>query len=68
LGAAKAVLTLDNGILHLAAATTTPTVGLYRYGIHRLWAPPAPNLTVLTSGDGRRVADIEPDVVVRALA
>ncbi len=38
LGAAKAVLTLDNGIMHLAAATPTPTVALFRSGIRRLWA------------------------------
>ena len=37
---AKAVVSLDNGILHLACSTATPTVGLYRNGIHRLWAPP----------------------------
>jgi ADP-heptose:LPS heptosyltransferase len=67
LGAAQAVLTLDNGILHLAAATRTPTVGLYRHGIHRLWAPPAPNVTVLTAGEDRAVAEIGPDAVLRAL-
>ncbi|MFQ3669660.1 MAG: glycosyltransferase family 9 protein, partial [Fimbriimonadaceae bacterium] len=39
LAAAERVLTLDNGILHLSASTDTPVVGLFRYGIHRLWAP-----------------------------
>ena len=34
---AKAVLTLDNGIMHLAATTDTPVVALFRHGIHRLW-------------------------------
>lgn len=58
LAAARYVFTLDNGILHLAAATETPTVGLFRHGIHRLWAPPAPNVTVVTPGEGRMVADI----------
>jgi ADP-heptose:LPS heptosyltransferase len=67
LGAAKAVLTLDNGILHLAAATTTPTVGLFRHGIHRLWAPPAPNVVVLTPGDGLAVADLGVSAVLGAL-
>lgn len=67
LGEARAVLTLDNGILHLAAATQTPVVGLYRHGIHRLWAPPAPNLTVLTPGEGRAVADLSPTIVLEAL-
>ena len=68
LGAAKAVLTLDNGILHLAAATSTPTVGLYRHGIHRLWAPPAPNVTVLTAGEGNPVSAIDPAAVLSALS
>jgi len=67
LGSARAVLTLDNGILHLAAATTTPTVGLFRHGIHRLWAPPAPNLVVLTPGEGRAPADIAVSEVVDSL-
>lgn len=56
---ATCVLTIDNGILHLAAAAGTPTVGLFRHGIHRLWAPPFANLTVLTPGEGREVAEIE---------
>ncbi len=49
---AELVLTLDNGILHLAAATDTPTVGLYRREYHRLWAPPNPNLVVLVPERG----------------
>lgn len=61
------VLTLDNGILHLAAATLTPTVGLFRHGIHRLWAPPASNVTVLTPGEDRMVAEIEVGTVTEAL-
>ncbi|MBC8063406.1 MAG: glycosyltransferase family 9 protein [Chlorobia bacterium] len=60
---AKAVLTIDNGILHLASATGTRTVGLFRHGIHRLWAPPFANLTVLTSGEGREVAEISIETV-----
>lgn len=61
------VLTLDNGILHLASGTRTPTVGLFRHGIHRLWAPPAPNITVLTPGEGRAVSEIEVSDAVQAL-
>ncbi len=38
------VLTLDNGIMHLAVAGGRPVIGLFREGIHRLWAPPYPNL------------------------
>ena len=64
---ARAVLTIDNGILHLAAATGTPTVGLFRHGIHRLWAPPFANLTILTPGQDRSVSEIEVAAVVEAL-
>jgi len=56
---ARAVLTIDNGILHMAVAARAPTVGLYRHGIHRLWAPPSDRLTVLTPGDGRSVDQID---------
>ncbi|MGV3614998.1 MAG: glycosyltransferase family 9 protein [Fimbriimonas sp.] len=67
LDAARQVLTLDNGILHLAAATVTPTVGLFRHGIHRLWAPPVSNIKVLTPGEERMVAEIEVETVLEAL-
>jgi ADP-heptose:LPS heptosyltransferase len=67
LDACRQVLTLDNGILHLAASTATPTVGLFRHGIHRLWAPPAPNVTVLTPGEEALVAEIAVDTVAGAL-
>jgi len=67
LATAKQVVTLDNGILHLAAATQTPTVGLFRHGIHRLWAPPAPNVTVLTPGEDLDVAVIAPTDVLEAV-
>ncbi len=58
LSAAKAVLTLDNGIMHLAAATGTPAVGLFRSGIHRLWAPPVRTVQVLTPPEGGGVSEI----------
>jgi heptosyltransferase-3 len=67
LASAKLVLTIDNGILHLAAAAQTPTVGLFREGIHRLWAPPAPNLTVLTPPAGKQVRDIPVEAVYDAV-
>jgi heptosyltransferase-3 len=63
----KAVVTIDNGILHLAVAGGKPVIGLYRYGIHRLWAPPHENLTVLTPGENAAVAEIDVDVVWEAL-
>ena len=59
LDAARLVLSLDNGIVHLGCATDTPVVGLFRNGIHRLWAPPQPNLHVIEPGDDGRVADID---------
>lgn len=67
LGRARAALTLDNGILHFAVAAGSPTVGLYRHGIHRLWAPPFSGLRVLTPGEGRSVAEIEPAAVIEAV-
>jgi ADP-heptose:LPS heptosyltransferase len=67
LGRAQKVLTLDNGILHMAVSTGVPTIGLYRHGIHRLWAPPYENLTVLTPGEDRPVSDISVEQVLSAL-
>jgi ADP-heptose:LPS heptosyltransferase len=55
---ARLVATIDNGIVHLACATDTPTVGLFRHGIHRLWAPPAENLRLVEPGEDRQVSDI----------
>jgi ADP-heptose:LPS heptosyltransferase len=67
LAKSRVVLTLDNGILHLAAATQTPIVGLFRHGIHRLWAPPVTNISVLTPGPGHPVTDIWPETVWEAV-
>lgn len=58
------VVSLDNGILHLAAGTKTPVTGLYRNGIHRLWAPPAKNVHVVLPGEGGRVSEIRPETVL----
>jgi ADP-heptose:LPS heptosyltransferase len=63
----KKVLTLDNGILHLAVAGGKPVVGLYRYGIHRLWAPPSENLTGLYPQPGKPVSEIPVEAVLKAL-
>jgi heptosyltransferase-3 len=67
LGAAKGVLTLDNGIMHLAAATKTPVVGLFRHGFHRLWAPPVGNLQVLVPSEGHDVSEIPVKDVLEAV-
>lgn len=67
LARARAVLTLDNGVLHLAVAAGAPTVGLYRHGIHNLWAPPFGKLTVLTPGEGNPVSVISVDRVVEGV-
>ncbi len=67
LAQAKLVLTLDNGILHLAASTMTPTIGLFREGIHRLWAPPAQNIEVLTPKPGEIVSEISVEQVLEAV-
>lgn len=63
----RLVVTIDNGIVHLACATSTPTVGLYRHGIHRLWAPPAPNLLSIEPGENRQVREIPYSTVWRAV-
>ena len=64
---AKSVVSLDNGILHLACSTETPTVGLYRNGIHRLWAPPSPSLKVIEPGEGATVDSISLKAVIEAV-
>ena len=66
LAKARLVVTIDNGILHLAVAAGTPTVGLFRHGIHRLWAPPSPSLHAITPGEGGEVADISVATVLEA--
>lgn len=62
------VLTLDNGILHLAAATETPVIGLFREGIHRLWTPPAPNIHAIVAEPGKFVREIGSDRVAEISA
>lgn len=67
LATAKVAVTLDNGIMHFAVASGTPTVALFRRSIHRLWAPPAAHLHAILSGEDDQVAHIEFDEVRQAL-
>lgn len=65
---AEAVFTLDNGIMHLAASTDTPTVALFRHGIHRLWHPPFGRVNGLTAGEDGPVSEISLEAVQEALS
>ena len=65
LSQARAVITIDNGILHFAAANKVPTVGLYRRDIVRLWAPPNPSLITLVPEAGD-VEEIDVQTVYEA--
>lgn len=64
---ARFVVTLDNGILHLACSTDTPVFGLFRNGIHRLWAPPVPNLCVIEPGESLPVRVISVESVIKEI-
>jgi hypothetical protein len=63
---ADLVVTVDNGILHFAAAFDRPTVGLFRTRVERLWCPPNPYLRALSHPHG--VPAIEPSAVIEAAA
>lgn len=55
---ARMVITLDNGIMHLAATSSTPVVALFRHGIHRLWAPRWGRVQPVVAPDGSSVDSI----------
>ena len=40
-------VTIDTGIMHLAAAVSTPTVAIFGGSPWRVWAPPVPSVRVL---------------------
>lgn len=69
---ARLVLTLDNGIMHLAATTSVPVVALFRHGIHRLWKPSWGRVDAVVAGQGQPVSTITAAEVtaacIRALA
>jgi hypothetical protein len=64
----RLVLSLDNGIMHLALAENKPTVALFRPGIHRLWAPPVDCLHTVIPKKGDVVSRIEVETVLREVA
>ena len=64
---AKAVLTLDNGIMHLAATTDTPVVALFRHGIHRLWKPSWGRVEAIVASAGSPVDTIAREPVIAAM-
>lgn len=63
----KFIVTVDNGIMHLAAASGRPSVGLFRYGIHRLWLPPTGAVHAITPGEEQPVAAITLQMVEEAV-
>lgn len=48
---ARACVTIDNGIMHLAGAVGTPTLALFGASPWRVWAPPVPQLKVLLGSE-----------------
>lgn len=47
LARARACVSIDNGIMHLAGAVGVPTVALFGASSHRVWAPPKPTVRVV---------------------
>jgi ADP-heptose:LPS heptosyltransferase len=64
---ADLVLTLDNGIMHMAAATDTKCISLFRYGIHRLWTPPIPSIFPVVASEGCHVSSIPVQAVLEVV-
>jgi ADP-heptose:LPS heptosyltransferase len=47
LGSARACVTVDNGVMHLSAGTSTPTVAIFGGSAAEVWAAPLANLHVI---------------------
>jgi heptosyltransferase-3 len=47
LARARAFVTIDNGLMHIANAVETPTIALFGASPRRIWAAPRPTLTIL---------------------
>lgn len=67
LATARAVITLDNGIMHMAAAAQVPTIALFRPGIHHLWLPRIESIQPVIAPEDGTVADISVASVKLAL-
>ena len=63
----KRVLTIDNGIMHLAASNGVKTVGLFRHGFDRLWKQPRSNLRAVVATEYGSVAEIEIGAILRVI-
>jgi len=48
---ARACVTVDSGIMHLAGAAGVPTLALFGASAWRLWAPPVPHLRVVLGSE-----------------
>jgi hypothetical protein len=63
---ARACVTLDSGVLHLACAVNAPTVGMFRPGFSNLWAPPFSTLFPIEPHESDSVASISEDQIIQA--
>jgi ADP-heptose:LPS heptosyltransferase len=63
---AEAFLTLDSGLMHLAAAGNARTVAIFRPRIVNLWRPPIPTLAAVTAPEGGQTREITVEEVRRA--
>ena len=67
LAKAELVVSIDNGIMHLAASNGVKTVGLFRHGFDRLWKQPRSNLRAVVATEYGSVAEIEIGAILRVI-
>ncbi len=67
LSQAKIAITIDNGVGHMSAASSCPSVVLYREGIHRLWHPPYETASAVITKAGEPVASVSVEAVQKAV-
>jgi heptosyltransferase III len=51
LAASRAFITVDNGLMHLAAGVAAPTLALFGASPRRIWAPPSPTVQIVEPAD-----------------